>query len=405
MENFILNQVKPTLKYLPANLVKSYFTPTKNSDVASVFKKTGFIKGICHPNENFEQLKGAGLEWIRVDIPFPYEKDGSIRACYNDFKARLKRFTDNGLKVMAVSPYPEDYIEYGLDPRNVASKQGIQDIAKFLLTDLKGLIHGIQITNEQGIPRFTLPLKLKQSAWFIGINAQAMAQVKGDIIVGYNTAGPQADLNILMKPYLEYIDYIGIDIYMGCFFFGTMWLFDALIRYIWAYTKKPVLLCEFGYISGGAPKSKQEKKDIIRSYGAADRKDAYKNIDKFVENLPERMKNYVKKCAQEPSNYANYIFRSEFTNHFYRELPAWTVIPGYPHTPQGQAKFYRDIIPRLKKMDFLCGMIIYCWQDSEMCYVCGQDDCPTETRWGLVDCEGKEKPSYYAVKEAFNDVK
>mgnify|MGYP003317637775 CR=1 FL=1 len=33
-------------------------------------------------------------------------------------------------------------------------------------------------------------------------------------------------------------------------------------------------------------------------------------------------------------------------------------------------------------------MFIYCYQDSDKCYVCGQADCPVETKWGLVDAQG-----------------
>ena len=46
-------------------------------------------------------------------------------------------------------------------------------------------------------------------------------------------------------------------------------------------------------------------------------------------------------------------------------------------------------------------MFVYCWGDSDSCYVCGQADCPVETGWGLVDGKGNPKPSYYAVKEAY----
>ncbi|MCR5150189.1 MAG: hypothetical protein K6B52_03065 [Clostridiales bacterium] len=405
MEDFIKNQVAPTLKHLPKNLLKSYFISDSNAGTRSFRKNTGFIKGICHPSENFEKVKGAGLEWVRSDIPFPFEGDGQIRQSYIDFKARVKRFKDNGFKIMAVSPYPGDYIDYGIDPREEKNKGEIEKIAKFIVTDLQGYIDALQITNEMGIPRFTLPLSLKQGAEFIAANAKAMFPDKGEIVVGYNCAGPQTDLNLLLLPYMKYIDWVGIDIYMGCFFFGTMWMFDALIRYLWAMTKKPVIICEYGYISGGKPKTKKEKEEIVHSYGAKNEKDARENIVRFVGNLPERMREYVKKCAQEESNYAKYIFHSEFTNHFYRELPRTTKIPGYDHTPEGQAKFYANIIPRLSKYDFLCGMIVYCWQDSDKCYVCGQSDCPTETRWGLVDMNENEKPSYYAVKDAFAKVK
>ena len=140
-----------------------------------------------------------------------------------------------------------------------------------------------------------------------------MAPFKGDVPVCYNCAGPQADLNIYLKPYMDYFDFVGIDIYMGCFFFGTMWMFDALLRYLFIMTGKPIVLCEFGYIGGGAPKSKKEKLDIIKSYGAKSKKEAKKNIEAFIENMPETMRNYIKRCAQDPARYARYIFRSEFT--------------------------------------------------------------------------------------------
>jgi hypothetical protein len=63
------------------------------------------------------------------------------------------------------------------------------------------------------------------------------------------------------------------------------------------------------------------------------------------------------------------------------------------------------VFPRLAKLPFLLGAIVYCWQDGAQCYICGQGDCPTETRWGLVDLEGREKPSYYAVRDALKGIK
>ena len=63
------------------------------------------------------------------------------------------------------------------------------------------------------------------------------------------------------------------------------------------------------------------------------------------------------------------------------------------------------IFKRLYKRKCLIGAIVYCWQDSGACYVCGQTDCPTETRWGLVDMDGKPKPSYYAVRDAMGEIR
>ncbi|HHU84619.1 MAG TPA: hypothetical protein GXZ23_05570 [Clostridiales bacterium] len=404
MERFILDQIKPTLQHLPKNLIKSYFIPQSNKETIDFKEKYGFFKGVCHPSENFDQLKNANIEWTRFDSPFPFDDEGHETVAYIEFKNKLRRFQTNGIKVMVVTPFPDAFLAHGMDVRKKEDHPKITAVAEFLVKDLKDLCGAFQIANEIGIPRFTLPFSVKEGAEFIGICAKAMTPYKGDLPICYNCAGPQVDLNIYLKPYMNYFDFVGIDIYMGCFFFGTMWLFEALLRYLYAMTGKPIILCEFGYISGGVPKTKKEKLEIIKSYGAKNKRDARKNIEAFIENMPETMRKYIKHCAQDSSRYANYVFRSEFTNHFYKELPKTCVIPGYHHTPEGQAKFYRDIIKRLASLDFMCGLIVYCWRDDERCYVCGQSDCPTETRWGLVTCDENEKPSYFAVKDEFGKI-
>jgi hypothetical protein len=97
------------------------------------------------------------------------------------------------------------------------------------------------------------------------------------------------------------------------------------------------------------------------------------------------------------------MFDGEYSNHLYRELPEGFGLYGFPHTPEGQAEFFSYVIPKVRDLDYVVGSFIYCWEDSGDCYVCGQTDCPVETKWGLIDGEGNPKPSYYAVKEAFAD--
>jgi len=82
-------------------------------------------------------------------------------------------------------------------------------------------------------------------------------------------------------------------------------------------------------------------------------------------------------------------------------MPVNVVIPAYPHTPEGQADFYRDLLPRLMRKPYLLGAFIYRTTDSERCYVCGQSDCPIETHWGLLTVDGKKKPAYNAVREVW----
>ena len=407
MEQFVKDQIEYGLKYIPRNLAKSFFM-AKTNDAVKEMRRRGFIRGVCHPNEHYGQLKEANIEWIRIDISFPFEKDGSLSPYYLGFKERCRGYAERGIKVMAVTPYPKDYFDCGIDVRTPEGEDRVREIARFLLQDLGDLVAGFQVTNEMGLPHFTLPLNLEEAARFIGVQLEALYPIRGDKLIGYNSGGPGADLHARMRPYFQYCDYIGVDIYLGCFDYapGAMWMFDAILRYLWALTKKPILLQEFGYISGGAPKTKREKRAVLNRYGAEDEKDARAHIEQFVDNLPAHFQKHVKYvCGNDPSRYYNLLFRSDLTNHLYCELPAVTKIPGYPHTPQGQGDFYRDILQRLYDIPFVCGAIIYCWKDPRSCHVCGQEDCPTETRWGLVDADDRPKPSFYAVQKAFGRIK
>ncbi len=407
MEDFVKEQIKYGVKSLPYHLIKSAFIPDSSAETIKM-RRNEFICGVCHPGDDIEMIKGANLGWVRVDIPFPFEKNGEEREQYRHFKEKMKRYVDAGIKVMAITPYHDSYTENGIVIDSPEGEKQIREIAFFLLNDLRELVSGYQITNEMGIPRFTVPLTIKQAARFIGIQLEAMYPHRGDTIIGYNSAGPQPDLQHYMKPYFKYCDYVGFDLYMGCFFTmpGFMFVFDLIIKYLWSCTGRPILLQEFGYISDGAPKTKKEKREILRGYGFGSQSEAMKNIAAFVDHLPDYMNKHIKRvCQNNESKYLDFVFRGDYKNHIYRELPRITKIPGYPHTPKGQADFYRDIMKRLYDQKCLIGAMIYCWKDSDMCYVCGQDDCPTETRWGLVDMQEKPKPSYYAVRDALAEIR
>jgi len=405
MEAFVKDQIIATLKYAPFHIAAGHLRkPDSHEAQWNRRKLGGFIKGICHPSENYGQIKGAGIEWNRADIAFPFGKDGNIRQEYLDWKEKVRAYKANGIRIFAVTPYPHTYIEHGIDPRTPEGEARVREIAAFMINDLRGIAEGFQITNEMGIPHFTKPLTMKEAARFIGVNLEAMHALRGDILVGYNSAGPQADLHTLMRPWHKYCDYVGIDIYIGCFVGPGSWLcmFEVLLRYIWSLTDKPVILMEFGYISGGAPKSPEEKRERLQRYGVSSEKEAREKIDMFMENLKQvSPKMYDRATKNASGSYADYLFKSDYKNHFYSELPKRTVIKQYPHTPEGQAGFYRDLLPRLMKLPFLLGAFIYHWPDGKECGYCKQADCPTETRWGLVDLEGREKPSYYAVRDAF----
>ena len=402
LEEFVYHQFAPTLTHVPPSLFSYPFKPKTSAEVRAARQKLGgFIKGVCHAGTDYAQIKNAGIEWNRADIPFPFDAEGHQRDVYVHFKQRMKEYADNGIRIMAVTPYPRDFIAHGVDPRLPENEARIKEITVFLLQDLHGLIGALQITNEMGVPRFTLPLTMKEAVRFIGIQLETLYPVRGDVLIGYNSAGPQVDLHSMMRPYHQFCDYVGIDIYIGCFtsFGNYLWMYEVLLAYLWSFTGKPIILCEFGYISGGVPKTAEQKREILMRYGASSEAEARQNIEAFVERLPQRMQDYVRRNAS--GDWGDFLFISDFKDHLYMEMPADVVIPGYPHTPEGQGLFYRDILPRLMRTEYLLGAFLYNYRDSANCYVCGQGECPIETRWGLTTIEGEEKPAYKAVQEVW----
>ena len=85
---------------------------------------------------------------------------------------------------------------------------------------------------------------MDEAVSFIALHLEEMYPLRGDALIGYNSAGPQADLHTKLRPWHKYCDYVGIDIYLGCFFTapGFMCLFTALTRYLYALTVKPVFI-------------------------------------------------------------------------------------------------------------------------------------------------------------------
>lgn len=405
MDQFLKDQIINSIKFIPTNIVKSYFIKDLSEEKA-IRKKHGFIRGACHVNDNHEQIKGANIEWVRTDIPFPFNKDGTVNPKYTEAKEKCRHFHESGLKIMAITAYPANCLDAGVDSRTKEGEEKLRTASRFMIEDIQGYIDGLQITNEMGMPRFTVPYTLEEAIHFIGIQLEEMHPLRKDIIIGYNSAGPQVDLHLGLKPYHKYCDYVGLDMYLGCFFSlpGFFFLFDIMARFLWTFTGKPILMQEFGYMSEGKPKTRAEKKAILQGYGFASEKEAKKDIVRFVENLPEHFREHVKYvCENNPELYTDFMFRGDMTNHLYKELPAITIIPGCPHTPEGQAKFYRKVLKLFYNLDFICGAIVFNYTDYDKCAYCGQSDCPTETRWGLVDVNGKPKPSYYAVKELYGE--
>ena len=62
-----------------------------DENVQSLIEQSGgFMYGICYPNENYDMISDAGLEWVHFDIPFPFNRDGTPKPSYYSVKEIIK---------------------------------------------------------------------------------------------------------------------------------------------------------------------------------------------------------------------------------------------------------------------------------------------------------------------------
>jgi len=417
-------QIPDSIAYAPWYAITSVFRDQRATPEVKAVKENlgGFVRGICHAGGDYGRLPENNIQWERLDVPWPFEADGvTVNANYAGFKQNLIDRQAAGLKTMLVTPFPQHFEANGFDPRTPAGEAKVIETIKFIFNDLKGCAHAVQISNEIGVPNFQRPLTNEEGVRFLAVQLEALYPIKGDIPVGYNTAGPQFDVNSLMKPYLKYVDFYGLDIYLGCHyglgaftFLNGMWLFDLITMIMWGYLGKPIIVTEFGYLSAGEPKTQAEKNALLKDrYGynseaemiAAAKADPEAFLTDMATHNPS-MANFIRKFNEaDLSRVSSFLTSLECVTHLYCELPADYVINGYPHSDKGQADFYADVLLRFAKHEYVIGEFIYAWKDSTSCYLCGQHDCPSETGWGLVDWQGNPKPALAAVREAYGKLK
>ncbi|MDR1734881.1 MAG: hypothetical protein LBR73_08390 [Oscillospiraceae bacterium] len=411
MEDHLKSQIKYALKYIPVNLAKAPFTKRSSPETRRIRESNGgkMMHGLCHAShvEDDKILTDIGVTWVRDGGVLPFDEDGTLREEYLRDKARAIQQKAAGIKRMWITPNPGWFLRIGIDPRTPEGLERVAEIARFLAEDLQGVADAFQIGNEMSIPRFAGGLTLQECCTFAGTIAKAMAPVKKEILVGFNLIGPQVDQVVLMRPYMEYIDYVGFDIYIGSFFKYVPYLamHGLCAKFLWTFTKKPIILCEFGYLSAGQPKTEEEKTALLNSYGIKDENDLRENPDTFLQNLSAKTgnhvgENYVNRCASHGKG--DYLLSMDFINHIYCQLGKGVQIKHCPHTGEGQAEFYRRLLPRLEKLPYLVGAFIYNYHDYGECCICGQSECPMETKWGICEQDNTPKPAYYAIGEIWN---
>ena len=96
---FILAVITP----FASLIVTDPFVPFDKEIPVAEEKVGEFMKGVCHAEPQYDLLNEANIGWIRDDIPFAFNKDGSLSQSYINWKAEMQAYADNGIKVMAIT--------------------------------------------------------------------------------------------------------------------------------------------------------------------------------------------------------------------------------------------------------------------------------------------------------------
>ena len=423
----------------------------------------GMALGVCHPYAdpyNLSLLKEGNIGWIRIDLPWdgPFEVDSDGNPVldedghaietedYRRFKEKCRFFRENGIKVMAITPYPDDWLNVvgelemfrsGGEAFSEKFLRMVDARCSYLAEDLTAgdkLVNCFQISNELTVPKWQGALTLEQVCQYQHVQMKAMHETcrSAGVPIGYNVVcigKRMLDYPVRMQQFADDFDYVALDLYLGCFEgkIKSTKYFDVTLRALWKISHKPVMLNEFGYISTGSPKdARQRASYLLETFGEefCTEEKIKDNIGPFLdrwESLVGKESSLVREARRRlqtegPEAATSYVFSSSEISHLYKALPEGYRLRKFDHTEEGQAAFYTDVIDRISQLDYLCGIFCYCYSDSESCYQCGQKGCPVETGWGLVSIPRgipasemnentvRRKPSYYAVRDAYGRI-
>ena len=390
-----------------------------------------FIRGVCHPGQKLDLMQEAGLRWVRIDVPFPYERGrwGELSQQYLEFRLRCEEYHEQDIRMMCITPYPRSFVETGIDPAGNEGLGRVHELCRFLAADFMHLDVCWQITNEMNVFHFRHPLSLEQAAGFILAGLRGVRDGAPGAVCGYNTAGvggaslgiavevAQAlggvgigDVNGItgandavklieaLKPYHELADYIGLDTYKGTWQDGEGEDIIADVDKAYTLTGLPVLLQEFGFASAGEIFTLEEVVGFFSSIGYDCLDEIFEDPSPFLARVKGRLSGII---GQSPPH-ERVKNALSLLPHIMKKWPGGS--RRYPHTPEGQADFYDNLMGMLLAHPHICGAFIYCWSDSKECYLCRADDCPCETAWGITHSDESPKPAYHIIRKHFKPI-
>ena len=355
----------------------------------------GFMKGICHPGGEFQLMTDAGFNWVRRDVPYPFDADGNPTPEHLHFLEETRIFAEHGLRTVAISPYPREFIARGMDCTTEEGLAQVTEVCARLAKEYAPYNVCWQATNEMFIVDFRAPLTTEQSKYFVIASLKGLKQGDPKAAVGHNCVdgGIWDEYAVDINEVCE-CDYLGYDFYNGSWGNGDTDSYVERAAHLYNLVHLPIILMEFGFSSFGKNCGPEDVQKYLNDLGFADMNDVQARRDEFIETLPPKLRASAQNCAEEDIPLV-------ITSMMPHLLKAWFTEKLFPHTEEGQAEFYAELLPKLIASPHIAGLCVFCWYNSHMCFTCESHECPCETAWGMLRSDGTPKPSYYAVKEAF----
>ena len=323
------------------------------------------------PKADAEMMHDAGIGWVRQGFGFPFTDrvGGTLTERYTEAKANAEARAAAKFRILGVTPHPFRS-KYEPDENSALQMKwrpslpewfgtvgGEEYFANYnatcqwLAEDLRGLVSMWQIANELDLGTFAGPLDLDQAAELITNGARGLKHADPSLVVGHNPAGGSGEDSLYGRLFgrgERVLDYCGADGYYGTWQRGGPQTWADRIAELRELTGAAVLINEWGFSSKG-------------------------------KTAPE---------GEYPMGVANC------------ETRKWVHTWGAGHNYEGQAAYVTEAFKAFAShRDALLGVFFYRWEDQETCWACGEPDCMVETAWGLVDLQGRAKPSLQAFKE------
>lgn len=317
--------------------------------------------------ENLGTLKEAGITFVKVHVPYPYDHTGQMSNGYMTVKRAIKLIKRCGLEPVCQSFTPGgnafnpatgriEWMSYlpGVfeDYDDEYFYKMLTQATEFMGKDLAEYTNCWIISNEPNLNTFTGPMTDLQIVNYINTCAEGIKGGNPNSYCGVNLFGAADPVKAKTLIQLLYgadskLDYLGLDSYFGTLVEGGAESWDAYIDTYYEMAKVPIMITEFSYSS--------------YVYDPAQRANDSKDL---TYNQPV--------CRDKQ-------FLFEWGDH--------------ERNQQTQAEYAKLCVETFKDHEEVIGWTWFSNIDKDgACYECGDNYCPMESSWGLLESDGTPKP-------------